>query len=198
MLEKDARVGFLEATSFQAICTDQCEYAKDVRKFFSERMMLGDIEAIRQLVNLNCRTEFGDSRDPVTISSVLNGRPSEYINIALAKNQEEADEIFDEDADILQEKLSQARTPDIEVQPELKEATARVSQKLQAMATAMSKPLKGSYSVTNSFTADNERYYHHPGTDKLSQRLVKFNPIDGTITIMELPNVISMRRSVIC
>ena len=114
-LDKDARVKFLESTSFHAICADECEYEKDLREFFKERMMLGDIAAIKQLVNLNCRTEFGDSRDPITISSVLNSRPSVYINIALAKKQEEADEVFDEDADILQEKLSEARSTDVEV-----------------------------------------------------------------------------------
>ena len=62
----------------------------------------------------------------------------------------------------------------------------------------MSKPLEGSYGVTNSFTADHERYIHYPGTEKWSQRLVKFDPIDGIITIMELPNVISMKDSSIC
>ena len=93
-------------------------------------MMLGDIKAIQQIVNLNCQTEFGGYIDPVTISSVMNSMPSSYINIALAKDAEKAAEIFDEDAEILQEKLAVARTPDIEVEPELKEATALACRKL--------------------------------------------------------------------
>ena len=114
-------------------------------------MMLGDIKAIKQIVNLNCRTEFGDSRDPVTISSVMNSRACVYISIALDKNTEQATEVFEEDAEILKDKLSVARTTDIEVEPELKAANARISEKLKAMTTAMSKPLLGSYGVTNCY-----------------------------------------------
>ena len=66
------------------------------------------------------------------------------------------------------------------------------------MATAMSIPLRGSYSVTNSYAQDNERYFHYPLTDKWSKRIVKYNPFDGTSTIMELPDVISMKDSDIC
>ena len=79
--------------------------------------------------------------------------------------------------------------------PELQAATEMTSKKLQMLASKMKKPLPENYSVINTFPSDGDRYFHYSGTDKWRHKLVRLQPKNGKITLIDLPDPFDMYLS---
>ena len=76
--------------------------------------------------------------------------------------------------------------------PELQAATEMTSKKLQMLASKMKKPLPENYSVINTFPSDGDRYFHYPGERKWRQKLMRLQPEEGKVTVIDLPDSFDM------
>ena len=49
--------------------------------------------------------------------------------------------------------------------------------------------------MVNNFTSDGDRYFHYVGSEKWRNKLVRFQPEEGAVTVIDLPGSIDMMDS---
>ena len=74
-------------------------------------------------------------------------------------------------------------------------ALEETSVKLLKLYYKMKKPLAESFPVVNNFTSDGDRYFHYGSSDKWMRKIVKLQPVDGTVSVIELPKKFDLQDS---
>ena len=62
---------FIQKSDFRKHQREMCEHFASVQGYFLKKMQNRDIEAIRELVELNCSFEEGFDKNEITINGVL-------------------------------------------------------------------------------------------------------------------------------
>ena len=91
----------VEAFKFRDLQLDKNKYAEDVKNFYLDRMQKRDIDAIRQIVNINFKIPDSSLIDHVTVEGIMDGDPDDYIQAAIDHDKAGAINIFDLDAKML-------------------------------------------------------------------------------------------------
>ena len=79
-------------------------YASDFRQFYKDQIDEGNMETLRELIDVICTDEVVEGfEEPVGISSLLSEDPETYIELAKNEGSAQALKLLDEDLECAQE-----------------------------------------------------------------------------------------------
>ena len=64
--------------------------------------------------------------------------------------------------------------------------------KLLQLSHRIQRPLAENLSVVNTFASDGDRYFQFPLSDKWRRKIVRLQPEDGVVSVIDLPHEIDM------
>ena len=111
----------------------------------------------------------------------------EYLDASERRDVPKIRSIFEADALDLLDDHKNARQQSIPVKPSYDAFAEAVMQKLNAKIPAIKSPLATSRIFEKLFTADGDRYFHIPETEKWSNENIGFQPESQQVEVIALP-----------
>ena len=121
--------------------------------------------------------------------------PDEYLSCARSKDPSFIEELFDYDNEILNQNLLRARAQDESILPTLERSINRTVAWLSKIIAAIVRLKVDSYTVVNTYDSDGDRYFKLREFDKWSDRIVRFQPDIGKVSLICLPSIFDISDS---